>query len=560
MKRAPTPRDLVGAPDTDYLDMPGDPVNPGCGYERNFRRWNAHRQPAVYAHVATDPAHPGKLALQYWFYYTFNDFTDKHESDWEMAQVDFNGATPEQALAGGPYELDLAQHGGGERGAWNDPKVMKQGTHPLTFVATGSHADYYNTHLYLVKGASTGFGCDDTRDASARVPLQTVLLPSGPATSTRFAWLSFAGRWGQKEPGLNDGPTGPAAKSAWAHPITWSERLRANSLIVPGGKALGVSVTGFFCGAVTDASTVLNWAQIHPWSFFSLLGLLLAFVLYHAHRTTWRPCHTQPIRQPRGGGQILRTSQCLYGKHLRTFIGIGLVFIPVAVVSGGVQWVLFHLTGLEDFVKVDGGHGPATVFLALLIGGVGAALAASAVSAAVSAALHEIDVGRDVTALGAYKVAWESRRGLIAATAWQFVISVVLVLTVIGIPYAIYRFVRSSLYAQACVLQRRSAIESLQSSRELTRGYWWRTLGFTALVDILTILTGALGGVVLLFATSQSLTLINIAGSVVYALTVPWAAISLTLYYFDLETRRERSLARAAAPVPAPARLVEGGG
>ena len=33
---------------------------------------------------------PGKLAVQYWFYYTFNDFTDKHESDWEMAQVDFD--------------------------------------------------------------------------------------------------------------------------------------------------------------------------------------------------------------------------------------------------------------------------------------------------------------------------------------------------------------------------------------------------------------------------------------------------------------------------------------
>lgn len=44
-----------------------------------------------------------------------------------MAQVDFNAATPEQALEVGPYEVDLAQHAGGERGAWqHDPKLVKQ--------------------------------------------------------------------------------------------------------------------------------------------------------------------------------------------------------------------------------------------------------------------------------------------------------------------------------------------------------------------------------------------------------------------------------------------------
>ena len=456
-----------------------------------------------------------------------------------MVQVDFNGGTPEQALRSGTYEVDFAQHAGGERADWNDSKLTKQGTHPVAYVATGSHADYYGSHLYLGKGASTGFGCDDTRDAGDRMPVQTVLLPNGPQTAdSQFAWLNWAGRGGQKERGLNNGPTGPATKSAWAHPITWSEGLRNDSLVVPGGNALGVSVTGFFCGAVTNASIALNWAGIHPWSFLSLLGLVVAFVLYQARRTTWRPYHTRPLRRTRGGGQILRSSRRLYGEHLRTFIGIGLVFIPVAVVTGGVQWVLFHLTGLENFVKVDGGHGPATAFLALLIGGVGAALASAGVTAAVSAALDEIDAGRPVTALQAYKIAWQNRRALAGTTAWQFVVSILLVLTVIGIPYAIYRFIRTSLYAQSSVLQSRSATESLRSSAELTRGHWWRTFGFSALVDILTVLTGALRGVLLLLATSKSLTFINVTGSIIYALAVPYAAIALTLYYFDLEKRR----------------------
>lgn len=81
VKRAPTASDVWGLGAGYYLDLPGDPLKPGCGYEKQFRTWNAGRRPSVYAHLARDPSHPSKLAVQYWFYYTFNDFTDKHESD-----------------------------------------------------------------------------------------------------------------------------------------------------------------------------------------------------------------------------------------------------------------------------------------------------------------------------------------------------------------------------------------------------------------------------------------------------------------------------------------------
>ena len=49
--------------------------------------------------VATQRDRPGKLALQYWFFYYFNDFANVHEGDWEMAQLVFHADTPEQALA-----------------------------------------------------------------------------------------------------------------------------------------------------------------------------------------------------------------------------------------------------------------------------------------------------------------------------------------------------------------------------------------------------------------------------------------------------------------------------
>jgi hypothetical protein len=549
--RAPTARDLARASKSAYLDLPGNPLDPGCGYEEQFRRWRVHRRPTVYAHVASDRLHPGKLAVEYWFYWSFNDFTDKHESDWEMAQVDFDAATPREALKTGPYEVDLAQHAGGERSAWGDPKLDTRGTHPVAYVATGSHAGYFQTERYLGKGGSAIFGCEDTTDSTTRIPLRTVLLPNVPAgADSRFAWLDFRGRWGQKEDGINNGPTGPAAHPSWTHPLAWAEDLRTSSLSVPEVGVEGLSVTGFFCGAVSYGAIAFNWGALHPVAFLAILGALLLAALTQVTRTTWRPPDPRPLRRPRAGGQILRASRRLCRADLRTFIGIGAIFIPVAVLASAVQWVLFHLTGVERFVALDG-HGPVTVFLALLIGTFGAVIAAAAVTAAVTAALNELDAGRRISSLDAYRLAWRHRRALAGATALQFAISVLLVLTVIGIPYAIYRLISTSLFAQAAVLEGDSARHSLRTSAELTRGQWWRTFGFTVLVDALAILSGPLLGVAILLLTSQSLTLINISGALVYAVTVPCAAVALTLYYFDLEARREGEVpGESEAPGP----------
>jgi hypothetical protein len=113
----------------------------------------------------------------------------------------------------------------------------------------------------------------------------------------------------------------------------------------------------------------------------------------------------------------------------------------------------------------------------------------------------------------------------------------VLTITIVGIPFAINRFIRWSLFAEACMLEDLSATESLRRSSLLVRGRWWRTFGFTALVDVLAILSGPLFGVGLLLLTDHSLNSINLAAALVYTLTVPYAAIQLTLYYFDLEAR-----------------------
>ena len=543
VKRGPTAQDLSGAPAGDYLDFGGNALRPGCFYEKQFKRWFGDRKPTVYVHIATDSDHPGKLAVQYWFYYTFNDFTNKHEGDWEMAQVDFDAATPEQALKTGPYQVDYAQHSGGERGAWEgDPKLTTDGTHPLEYIATGAHAGFFQRKLYLGKGGTAVFGCEDTRSATDLFTLHTVVVPDTPVPrDSPFAWLNFQGRWGQRQPSVNNGPLGPANadRVVWTHPITWSEGLRTSSLVVPGGRVLGLSVTSFFCGAVEHASAALIFGLIHPAPFFALLVLLVVIAVGIASRSSWRPPDPQPIRRSRGGGQILRAARRLYQANPLTFIGIGAVFIPVSVVSGGIQWILFHLTGLSGVINLDGRRGAVTALLALLIGDIGGAFAAAAVTGAVSAALSQLEAGQPISAHRAYALAGRNGRELSGATAVQFVLILVLVLTVVGIPFAVYYFIRTSLFAQACVLEDRRAISSLRASARLTRRHWWRTFAFTTLVSAIAILSGPLLGVLILLLTAPSLTFIDIIGSLVYTLVVPYAAIALTLYYFDLELRCE---------------------
>jgi VPS62-like protein len=536
--RAPTSSDLWALADGYYLDVPGDPLEPGCRYERQFRNWNDHRPPSVYAHVATDPSHPGKLSVQYWFYYTFNDFTDKHESDWEMAQVDFDAPSAAEALRKSPYEVDLSQHAGGERSDWTNTKLQKQGTHPVIYAATGSHANYFSSALYLGRSAREGFGCDDTGKATQQVDLRPVLLPEIPSSaSVPYAWLAFQGRWGQREAGINNGPTGPGMKPQWLAPIEWADSLRTTSVEVPSGTAFGLSVGTFFCRAVTGAAVGLNWSLNHPVPFLALLLLVLIGLLASVAATTWRPPDARPVRMERKGGQIFRATTRIYAEHLPTFAVAGVIFVPVYLVAAAIQWVLFHLTSVAPLIALDGRHGAATAFLAILIGGVGGLFASVIATATVAVILDEIDAGRRILAGQAYRCVFRRLRPLAGAMASELLMVFLLTITVVGIPIAVHRFIRWSLFAQAGMLGDLSASESLRRSSELVRRRWWRTFGFTLLVDVLAVLSGPLLGVGLLLLTDHSLNFINLAASLVYTFTVPYAAIQLTLYYFDLEAR-----------------------
>src|SRR5262249_9122519 len=142
---------------------PGHALDPGCDYERWSRRLTKGSAPTVYAHVVAEPSHPGKLALQYWLYYVFNDWNNTHEGDWEMIQLVFPADDPRSALSREPLEVGYSQHEGAEKASWDAEKLERvDGTHPVVHPAAGSHANFYDEALFLGSSASEGVGCDDT--------------------------------------------------------------------------------------------------------------------------------------------------------------------------------------------------------------------------------------------------------------------------------------------------------------------------------------------------------------------------------------------------------------
>ena len=217
VKIAPTAADLARGLYEYHLDFPGDALNPGCDYERWQQRIVTGYRPTVYAHVATDPAYPGRLALQYWLFYVYNDWNNLHEGDWELIQLDFDAASAHAALAGRPTSIGYSQHEGAERAEWGSDKLtLVDGTHPVVYPAAGSHANFFGEGLFLGSSASQGVGCDNTIGPHDDLRPAVETIPSN-ATQAReaFPWIGFDGRWGELQPAFFNGPTGPNLKLQW---------------------------------------------------------------------------------------------------------------------------------------------------------------------------------------------------------------------------------------------------------------------------------------------------------------------------------------------------------
>ena len=87
--------------------------------------------------------------------------------------------------------------------------------------------------------------------------------------------------------------------------------------------------------------------------------------------------------------------------------------------------------------------------------------------------------------------------------------------------------------AQAVALEDCSATGGLRRSYELVRGRWLRVASLAGVGAVVTLAAGPLLGVLLIFLTDAPLALLNLVAGVVYALAMPFVALTTTYLYFD---------------------------
>ncbi len=529
--------DIVNLGPETSLDFPGNPRRPGCQYEKDFQRFGADEPNVAYAHIATQADEPGKLVLQYWLFWYFDDYVNTHEGDWEFIQIVFDASTPEEALEREPVEVGYSQHSGGERAGWDDAKLEKEGDHPVVYAAAGSHANFFTSDLFLGRNADQGFGCDSTEGPSTRLPTEARLLQTNPSPEDPDAWLLFQGRWGEFQPPPYDAPPGPRTKDEWTEPIAWQDSLRDSSFAVPTAATLGPTATGAFCATVAFGGRIYT-AVTNPWVLVLIVLGLVGTGGFAARSTTWSPRIPRPLRRIRSSGQVLRAAWAAYRQHIGTMLVMGVVFLPAAALEIAVQQAAFTYTPAGDLVSVAGDDSYVSVAIALLVAGAGHILATSLVIGGVSAALDAADAGRPHGPVDALRLMWRRALALFGTVGLGTLAVIGLTFTVIGIPWAIARIGRWAVCLPACAIENLRPRDALRRSADLTDGRWWRAARVALLVNGVAAVSGPIVGIALLFLTDLPLATINAVSSGVYIATMPFAGAALAMLWGDLVTRR----------------------
>ncbi len=540
LKVAPTAADLYGRSEGFFLDFPGGALEPGCIYEQDFDRYTGtvtgEREPVVYAHIATQADEPDKLAVQYWFYWYFNDWNNKHESDWEGIQLLFDVGTVEEALQTDPVSVGYAQHEGGERAGWDSSKLEREGTRPVVYPSAGSHASYFGSALYLGRSASEGFGCDTTDGPSVRTDPSVVLLPSASAgPDDEFAWLDFGGRWGERQSGPFNGPTGPQTKERWTDPIDWHDNLRSNSVVVPAGDSSGESIVNTFCSVVEAGSGALVTLKTSPARLLVTLAVVAFVGWWVARRTVWDRVAALPMIRRRRAGQIIRASAGSYRRRSGVLITFGLVYLPFSILVAATASLLQVIPLVRRVTAVAANASETSVIFALLAGSIANLLAFVAVTAMVAAYYDLLGDGdADASGIDAVKRAWSHVTDLGVGFFRSLAIVLALLISVVGAPLGLWFLVRYQFMAQVVVTEDRNGRDALARSAQLVKGRWWHTAIMVGSINLLVASSGLVVGLLLLVLFAGiPLWLFSGLITLVYALIVPLAAVAMTLLFGD---------------------------
>lgn len=219
---APSYADGQAAREDDYLDEAGG----SHADDARLMRRRAGCADLVYGRARHD--RDGRLWLQYWLFFYFNDKgllgVGAHEGDWEMIQLRLGDDLV-------PDEVTYGQHSGGERASWDEvERDPGEELAPLVYVSRGSHACRLRRGSYR---APTAPDHNDGLGPRLRPRLVTI-GDDGPG------WVLWPGRWGstrRREAFEGESPRGPRHHPQWWDPAAFHASARPASPVPPGTAA-----------------------------------------------------------------------------------------------------------------------------------------------------------------------------------------------------------------------------------------------------------------------------------------------------------------------------------
>ena len=135
----------------------------------------------------------------------------------------------------------------------------------------------------------------------------------------------------------------------------------------------------------------------------------------------------------------------------------------------------------------------------------------------------KISVGKAFSA-GVKKIVTVLLAGLLRG-----ILLALMAITIVGIPFAIYYMVKWIFVTHVILFEGKGVTESLSRSSEITRGNWWRIVGYAIVFIIITaIISGILGRIPV------------VGGAIGTIITMPITVISTTLIYFTLRVEKEQ--------------------
>jgi hypothetical protein len=226
------------------------------------------------------------------------------------------------------------------------------------------------------------------------------------------------------------------------------------------------------------------------------------------------------------------------------------VLLPISVIVTVLQALVLHATSILG-VQTGGESSGVVAFLVLAIGTALTLLGLGLVQAASARALVEIDEGRPVTAISAYRLVYDSIRPLFRGLLIAAIVVSLLASSIFLIPIAVWLAGRWALIVPAVELEDVGGLAALRRSGRLVRGRWLKVASLIVAGAALALVAGPLLGALLILLTDLPFWLVNVFAGIVYAVTMPFVALTTAYVYFDARTRWELRAEQEPAQLPA---------